>query len=111
LFRFAAGCLLDAIVNYDNGELAASGVPLFDELGQAQKLAMLSAVSKALLDESVPSPKLTALNEATVAAVYERLLSEEILTEIDETGETEARQKVLATMADEFESDGVAPPN
>ena len=37
LFRYACRCLLEAIETYDNGEMAESGVPLFDQLGQAQK--------------------------------------------------------------------------
>jgi hypothetical protein len=48
-----------------------SGVDAFDRLSRMQRLAMLRDVTKALLDKSVPAPRLTAVNEATVAAVFE----------------------------------------
>ncbi len=63
---------------------------------------MLAIVSKALCDETVPTPELTALSEATVAAVYRHLLHAvefEIESQIDlETVEPSVfwRQLLLA---------------
>ena len=49
------------------------GVGVFDGLTVGPKLAMLVQVSEALLDETVPMPELTAVNEATVAAIFAQL--------------------------------------
>ena len=58
------------------------GVAAFDELQSNQKLAMLAATGGALLCRETPSPTLTAVAEATVAAVY-RYIREALLFEIE----------------------------
>ena len=50
-----------------------SGVAYFDALSGEQQLVLLSEVGAALLRRDVPAPALTAVNEAAVAACYERL--------------------------------------
>ena len=47
------------------------GIKAFDHLQTNQKLALLALVAKALRDETVPMPELTAHTEGTVAAVFE----------------------------------------
>lgn len=76
----------------------------------AQKVAMLSRVTKALLRKRDPVPPLTALNEAAVAAVYGHLL-EQIECEIDETGDTEVRKAMRVVLEKEFAQQGIDLPN
>lgn len=50
-----------------------SGVSLFDRLEIPQQMALLAEVGRALLQDSQPAPKLTALREGTVGVLYEQL--------------------------------------
>jgi hypothetical protein len=52
------------------GEAFESGVGLFDRLSAEQQLAMLAIVGEALLQEDVESPPLSALSQATAAAIF-----------------------------------------
>src|SRR5262249_16909495 len=54
-----------------NDESFACGIAAFDNLQANQKLALLALVGRALRDETVPMPDLTAHAEATIAAVFE----------------------------------------
>ena len=49
------------------------GAPPFDNLQPNQKLAVLAQVGMALLRENQPMPKLTAVLEAAVGAIYEAI--------------------------------------
>lgn len=49
------------------------GIPLFDKMSWQQQLVMLAAVGQALLRDDIPPPELTAVNEATVGALYENI--------------------------------------
>lgn len=49
------------------------GVKVFDSLTTGQKLSMLVNAGEALIDPAIPAPRLTAVNEATVAAVFNQL--------------------------------------
>jgi hypothetical protein len=51
-------------------EAFESGVDLFDRLSAEQQLAMLAIVGEALLNENAEAPPLTALSEATAAAIF-----------------------------------------
>jgi hypothetical protein len=69
--REALGCFADEIeMEVDCDEPYTIGVRLFDRLEWQQKIALLAEVGTALLDDS-PPPKLTAVNEATAAAIYQ----------------------------------------
>lgn len=71
LIREAIGCFADEIeMEVDCGEPYTVGVRLFDRLEWQQKIVLLAEVGTALLGDC-PPPKLTAVNEATVAAIYE----------------------------------------
>ena len=74
LFREA---LTDLVEELNTGteieEPYAVGVPLFDDLSTAQKLAMLEAVSLALLREDVPPPQQNVMTDAVIAAVFAQL--------------------------------------
>lgn len=74
-------------------------VPLFDQLPPTARLAILAQVGWALLRETETYPPLTAINEATVAAIFERI-KELIQFEVDSEGEMEDpfnwRRDVLA---------------
>ena len=50
------------------------GAPPFDNLQPNQKLAVLAEVGSSLLQEDRPMPRLTAVREAAVAAVYEAIM-------------------------------------
>jgi hypothetical protein len=95
----------------DEGDSFHFGIKAFDILQTNQKLALLALVGKALRDEAVPMPKLTAHAEATVAAVFEfiRQSNELEMFEIemfDEEGASDAtswRQYVLAACREVLE--------
>jgi hypothetical protein len=71
LFREALAGVWDLVEHAsDSGEPFPSGVDVFDALQPGQQLALLAAVGRALSDEAVPAPELTALHEGTVAAVF-----------------------------------------
>ena len=57
------------------GEPLPIGVSLFDRLEASQQLALLAEVGRALLRPNQPAPKLTALREGTVGALFEQLRS------------------------------------
>lgn len=65
------------------------GVHVFDRLTLSSRLAMLAQVGFALLRETPECPQLTAVNEATIAAVFLHI-EESIRTEIDFEDNTEA---------------------
>ncbi len=57
----------------DDEEPGTTGVAAFDRLTRPQRLALLAEVAKGLYDRKEPCVDLTALNEATVAAVFAQL--------------------------------------
>jgi hypothetical protein len=73
LFREALGVLVD-MVRDDNEGLTEFAAPPFDNLQPNQKLAVLAGVGIALLQAKQPMPRLTAVCEATVGAVYEVIM-------------------------------------
>jgi hypothetical protein len=83
LFLEGLGGLRDRIeMTFDDADAWPTGVDVFDRLVPASKLAMLAAVGKALSDEAVQCPPLTALTEGTFAAVY-AVIRELVDLEID----------------------------
>lgn len=68
-----------------NGEFPC-GVKLFDELSWQQRLALLARVASALLDSNVAPPQLSAVNEATVAALFAHV-NRNLAIELDYAGE------------------------
>lgn len=70
LFTEALAVIVDMVREEDG--LWTFDSPPFDDLRPNQKLAMLAQVGVSLLREA-PAVPLTALNEATVAAVYESI--------------------------------------
>jgi hypothetical protein len=72
LFREALGTIVDMVRNDDEG-LWQFDAPPFDGLRPNQKLAVLAQVGSALLCEEQPMPKLTAVLEAAVGAIYEAI--------------------------------------
>ena len=88
LFRDALGMIVD-MVRDDHEGLWEFSAPPFDKLQPNQKLAVLAEVGSALLQENQPMPRLTAVREAAVAAVYE-VIGLTVGMEIDEP--TEGRE-------------------
>ena len=72
LFREALGTIVDMIRGDDEG-LWQFDAPPFDDLRPNQKLAVLAQVGSALLREEEPMPKLTAVLEAGVGAIYQAI--------------------------------------
>jgi hypothetical protein len=75
-FRAGLASLLSGLEEGQWGDKLEVGVKTFDELTFEQKLAMLERVGSALLGAHVPCPKLTAVAEATVGAVYHNILND-----------------------------------
>jgi hypothetical protein len=73
LFREALAVVVD-MVREDYEGHQEFGAPPFDNLQPNQKLAVLADVGIALLQEDRPMPRLTAVREAAVAAVYEAVM-------------------------------------
>jgi hypothetical protein len=69
LFREALGFLVDQIRD-DDGSIWQFDVPIFDDLQQGQKLAVLARVGKALLRPEVSVPESAAVLEGAVGVVY-----------------------------------------
>jgi hypothetical protein len=76
LFRAGLASILSGLEEGQWGDKLELGITTFDELTYEQKLAMLERVGSALLGAHVPRPKLTAVAEATAAAVYYSILNE-----------------------------------
>jgi hypothetical protein len=94
LFREGVSVLWDMVETSPEDDPYETGVEPFDRLQRNQKLAMLASVGRALRDEEVPPPELTALTEGTVAAVFRHIL-DLTLSEIE--------------VADEPDPDGLDP--
>jgi hypothetical protein len=62
------------------------GVKFFDELSWQQRLALLARAANALLKSDVPPPELSAVNEATVAAIFAQI-RQNVDIELDMAGE------------------------
>jgi hypothetical protein len=74
LVRVGVSTLWDDIESQeDDEELGTTGVTAFDRLTRPERLALLAQVAKGLHDRKEPCVDLTALNEATVAAVFAQL--------------------------------------
>jgi hypothetical protein len=63
------------------------GVKLFDELSWQQRLALLERVANALLKSEAPAPELSAVNEATIGAIF-ALLRRNVVIELDEANDS-----------------------
>jgi hypothetical protein len=72
LFRESLGTLAD-IVRDDEEGFGDYGSPPFDALQSNQKLAVLAQIGTAPLRENQPAPKLCAVLEGAVGAVYENV--------------------------------------
>lgn len=68
-------------ISYETDD-TETGVTAFDRLTPEQKLCQLAEVGLAIRDETVPEPKLTAVSEGTVMAVF-NALRDEMHYEID----------------------------
>ena len=98
LFREALGTLVDMVRDDDEG-MWQFDAPPFDDLQPNQKLAVLAQIGTALFREDRPMPKLTAVLEAAVEAVYEtiRVMVEMEIDEPVENRESPSwRELVLA---------------
>jgi len=73
LFREALARTVDMVRDDPEG-LWQFGAPPFDKLQPNQKLAVLAEVGSALLQANQPVPRLTAVREAAVGAVYEAIM-------------------------------------
>jgi hypothetical protein len=60
----------DTFDESDDGEQCETGIAIYDAMTWQQRLASLHDVGSALLRPDVRAPRLTAVNEATVAAIF-----------------------------------------
>jgi hypothetical protein len=77
VFREAMSTLweeVEEVIDLDEPALIATGVKEFATLGPGQQLALLASVGTALSDRATKAPKLTWLNEATAAAVFDSMI-------------------------------------
>jgi hypothetical protein len=71
VFRAALAEVADLVEGSLGGDdLYSSGIGAFDCLQPEQKLTLLALVARALSDEALPTPALTAHSEGAVAAVF-----------------------------------------
>lgn len=94
----------------DDYGFAMTGVQVFDRLTSSQKLAILAETCEALTSEEVAAPKLTAVNEGTVAALlqsfWNQLVVELDMCEgVDDYPFLECRRALLSAFADEDDPD------
>lgn len=82
--RIGLASLRDFIQDDPDGQYGFSmtGVQVFDRLSAPQKLALLADTCEALTLPSVPAPKLTAVNEGTVAALLQSFWNQ-LVAELD----------------------------
>src|SRR5947209_19176874 len=74
LVRVGFSTLWDEIESQqDDEEPGTTEVAAFDRLTRPERLALLAQVAKGLHDRNEPCVDLTALNEATIAAVFAQL--------------------------------------
>ena len=112
LFRYGASSLLELLIEHRVEGGWSTGMRLFDRLQHSQRVALLRDVVRALLIENVPAPKLTAINESAVAAVYEHLLEEMRIIELEnDDGGVEIRQRMLNALEEEFKEEGLELPD
>ena len=98
LFREALATLVDMVRDDDEG-MWQFNAPPFDDLQPNQKLAVLAQIGTALLREDEPMPRLAAVLEAAVGAIYEtvRVMVEIEIDEPVENRESPSwRERVLA---------------
>lgn len=70
LVRSAVNAVADSRRTHPADDDVAWGVAVFDNLERNQQVALLALVAQALFDPAVPSPPLTAVNEAAVATLF-----------------------------------------
>src|SRR6516164_2371518 len=88
LLRKAIGAMLhwiDLDADFPDDDRWTWGVRVFDDLTIEQQIAMLAEVGEALFNPAAPVQPLTAINEATIAAMFAAVRSE-INMEIEEAG-------------------------
>jgi hypothetical protein len=89
LFREGLGLLWDDAeerIEDASGSLYPTGIPIYERLQPSERLAMLALVGQALHDPDVPAPRLTALTECVVGAVFQ-VIASTVLFEIDMEGQ------------------------
>jgi hypothetical protein len=113
--RIGLESLRDYIQDDPDGEFgfAMTGVQVFDRLTATQKLAILADTCEAMTSENVAAPKLTAVNESTVAALlqsfWNQLVIELDMCEgIDDHPFLECRRALLTAFEDEDDPDTLA---
>lgn len=85
LFREAVAEVLERIEDEENysDDRWPWGVPVFDGTAAPQQLALLAYVARALFDQHVPPPKLSAVNESVIGVMF-IAIEQAIQFEIDE---------------------------
>ena len=97
MFREALGHVTDMVEQEiaDDSDPWDFGIPVFDQMQPTAKLALLAEVGWALLRVTDSCPKLTAINEAVVAALFGDV-EQSIQIEIDWSKEEAADNELQA---------------
>ena len=110
LERNEAALFKQGVTSWLASGMPVTGVGLFDELSQDQKVAVLFGVAQALLQEGVSSPELTAINEAAIGAIYEHI-DAQVDREIEGGGRPVFRRLVVECVRADLEAEGERPPD
>ncbi len=110
--QIGLGSLRDCILEDPDGEagFALMGVQIFDRLSDAQKLAILADTCEAMTSPSTAAPKLTAVNEGTVAALLQSFWNQlqveiDMCEDPDDHPFLECRRALLSAFEDEEDPD------
>ncbi len=109
LFRECLARLVDDLFTLRDEDFAV-GVTVFDRLTRAQKVAMLAVVGEALLRRDIPMPELTAVSEATVAAVFAYLRGD-VGFELDEPDFGQYWRAKIVRACEECGAEEFPPPD
>jgi hypothetical protein len=90
LVRAAIGVMTDTLHAEAEGLIDEwpCGIRVFDELSWQQRLALLARVANALFKPEILPPQLSAVNEATVAAIFAQIRLD-VLYELDNAQEAD----------------------
>lgn len=113
--RIGLEALRSYMLDDPDGEygFALTGVEVFDQLGTTQKLAILADTCEAMTSPTIAAPKLSAVNEGTVAALlqsfWNQLIIELDMCEgFDDHPFLECRRALLAAFEDDDDPDTLA---
>lgn len=101
LVRMTLGVMAEALLGRRSEPLAV-GIRRFDALAASQQAAVLADVGEALVREDVPAPELSAVNEATVAAIF-KFMESRVRDEVERSPSSTRWRRSILDAARQFE--------